>query len=79
MQRQTYVSDPAVIATGKTQVLDHLSDIDQRPQAIVALTIDGYSQEEIIELLGERSVRAVEDVLYRWRAQHRDHMQGGDP
>jgi DNA-directed RNA polymerase specialized sigma24 family protein len=72
------VSDPAVIATGNIQVLDHLRGTDPRTRAIVALTIDGYSQEEIVELLGERSVRAVEGVLYRWRTQYKDRTQGGD-
>ena len=45
---------------------------------IVALTLDQYSQDEIVELLGERSIRAVEGVLYRWRTQQKDRMQGGD-
>ncbi len=67
-----------MIATGKIQVLDDLRGIDPRIQAIVALIIDGFSQEEIVELLGERSVRAIEGVLYRWRTQHKDRMQGGD-
>ena len=74
-----HVSDPAVIATGNINVLAQLNDINQeRTQAIVALRIDGYSQEEIVELLAERSVRAVEGVLYRWRTQHKDRMRGGD-
>ena len=46
----------AVLATGNLQVLDHLKEIDQRTRAIVALTIYGFSQEEIVVLLGERSV-----------------------
>jgi hypothetical protein len=72
------VSDPAVLATGKIHVLDHLSNIDPRARDIVALTLDQYSQDEIVELLGERSIRAVEGVLYRWRTQQKDRMQGGD-
>jgi hypothetical protein len=40
-------------------------------RAIVALTVDGYSQEEIVEPLGEASVRAVQGVLYRWRTKER--------
>ncbi len=77
VQDADHVSDPAVIATGNLQVLGHLRDVDSRTRAIVALTIDSYSQEEIVELLGERSVRAVEGVLYRWRTQHKDRVQGG--
>ncbi len=77
LQDADHVSDPAVIAAGNLQVLSHLKDVDPRTRAIVALTIDGYSQEEIVELLAERSVRAVEAVLYRWRTQYKDRVQGG--
>jgi len=71
------VSDPAVIATGNIRVRDHLRGIDPRSQAIVALTLDQYSQEEIVELLGEHSIRAVEGVLYRWRVQQKGRTKGG--
>lgn len=77
-QEADHTSDPAVIATGKIQVLGHLRDTDLRTRAILALTIDDYSQEEIVELLAESSVRAVEGVLYRWRTQQKNHIQGGD-
>jgi hypothetical protein len=41
--------------------------------------MDGYRQEEITEMLGETSVRAVEGVLYRWRRkQSRLGNEGGD-
>jgi hypothetical protein len=46
-------------------------------RAIVALTLDGYSQEEIVEMLGEQSVRAIEGVLYRWRTKEQARVQGG--
>lgn len=78
MQEADHITDPAVIAAGNIQVRDHLNDIDRRSAAIVALKLDGYSQEETVELLAERSVRAVEGVLYRWRTQYKDHMRGGD-
>jgi hypothetical protein len=74
LQEADHLCDPAVLATGNLQVLDHLKEIDQRTRAIVALTIYGFSQEEIVVLLGERSVRAVEGVLYRWRTQYKDRM-----
>ena len=67
-----------MLTTGKIHVLDHLKGLDERARAIVALTIDDYSHEEIVELLAERSTRAVEGVLYRWRTQRKDHLQGGD-
>jgi DNA-directed RNA polymerase specialized sigma24 family protein len=59
--------DPAVIAVGNIRVLDDLNGLDDRTAAVVALTIDGYNQEEIAEVLGLASVRAVEGILYRWR------------
>jgi hypothetical protein len=67
-----------VIATGNTRVCEQLQAADPRARAILALTIDGYQQDEIAELLGETSVRAVEGVLYRWRVQEKQRMQGGD-
>ena len=77
-KRQNHVTDPAVIAVGNIHVRDHLNGIDRRSGAIVALKLDGYSQEETVELLAERSVRAVEGVLYRWRTQYKGHFRGGD-
>lgn len=66
-----HAADPAVQATGNIHVVDRLRDADPRARAVVALTIDGYSQEEITEMLGERSVRAVEGILYRWRTREK--------
>jgi transposase len=62
-----------VVVTGNGQVCDALARADDREAAIVALTVDGYTQEEIAEVLGEKSIRAVEGVLHRWRKkeQHR--------
>jgi hypothetical protein len=71
------VTNPAVIATGNIRVCDDLQRADPRERAIVALTIDGYSQEEIVELLNEFSVRAVEGVLYRWRTKEKPAANGG--
>jgi hypothetical protein len=69
--RADHAADPAVQATGNIHVVGRLQDADPRARAVVALTIDGYSQEEIAELLGEQSVRAVEGVLYRWRTREK--------
>ncbi len=63
---------------GNMRVRDDLERADARTRPIVALTIDGYTQEEIVELLDETSVRAVEGALYRWRAREKRHLQGGD-
>ncbi len=64
-------SDPAVQVTGNIHVAERIAAADERARAIVALTVDGYSQEEIAELAGMRSVRAVEGVLYRWRTREK--------
>jgi DNA-directed RNA polymerase specialized sigma24 family protein len=63
--------DPAAEATGNIYVADRIRSADPRAQAVVALTVDGWSQEEIAELLGKRSVRAVEGTLYRWRTKRK--------
>ncbi|MGW5639255.1 hypothetical protein [Streptomyces sp. NPDC003832] len=67
---------------GREMVRDALRSIDSkkgRERAIVALALDGYTQEEIRDILGESSVRAVEGVLHRWRkrAAHRRLAEGG--
>ena len=43
-------------------------------RAVVALTADGYTQDEIVEMLGEASVRAVEGVL--WTNDATGRMRG---
>ena len=72
MPEADHAADPAIRATGNIHVVNRLRDADPRARGVVALTIDGYSQEEIAELLGERSVRAVEGVLYRWRTREKE-------
>ncbi|MFD8085354.1 hypothetical protein ACFV4F_27060 [Kitasatospora sp. NPDC059722] len=53
---------------GNLRVVADLEDIDDpRTRAAVAMVIDGYSQEEIREVLGAATVRVVEGLLYRWR------------
>ena len=69
--------DPGVIAVGNQRVRDDLGRTDVRTRAIVALTIDGYTQEEIVELIDEISVRGVEGVLYRWRQKEQHQQPGG--
>ncbi|MGW0420996.1 hypothetical protein [Streptomyces sp. NPDC003015] len=49
---------------------------DERTQAAVALTLDGYTQEEIKELLNAASTRAIEGSLYRWRIK--EQRRGGE-
>ncbi|MGW7385458.1 hypothetical protein [Streptomyces sp. NPDC054794] len=65
---------------GNLSVLEHLDQTQHlRMRAIVALTIDGYSQEEIRQILDEASVRAIEGMLYRWRTkQQKKNRDGGE-
>jgi len=72
-----HISDPAVLAVGNMRVCEDLTRADPRERAIVALTIDGYSQDEIVEMLGEQSVRAIEGVLYRWRTKEKGRIGEG--
>ncbi|WP_203716499.1 hypothetical protein [Asanoa siamensis] len=77
--REDKVSDPASIVVGRQRVRDDLDRCDPRAQAIIALTIDGYTQAEIEEMLAETSVRAIEGVLHRWRTKEKRRLQGGGP
>ncbi|MET7566912.1 hypothetical protein ABZT04_00165 [Streptomyces sp. NPDC005492] len=55
---------------GNLRVLQDLRDIgDPRTQAAVALTIDGYTQEEIQQMVDAKSIRAIEGLVYRWRTK----------
>ena len=71
------VTDPGVVVAGKLRVCADLARADPREAAIVALTIDGYSQEEIVETLDETSIRAIEGVLYRWRIKEQQRLSEG--
>ncbi|MFK4106707.1 hypothetical protein ACI2L1_43015 [Streptomyces sp. NPDC019531] len=63
---------------GNLRVLEELRAIDDpRTRATVALTIDGYSQEEIQQLLDSASIRAIEGLLYRWRTKAKQREEGG--
>ncbi|WP_217235545.1 hypothetical protein [Streptomyces sp. AC555_RSS877] len=63
---------------GNLRVLQDLRDIeDPRTRAAVALTIDGYTQEEIQQLVDATSIRAIEGLLYRWRTKARQREEGG--
>ncbi|MGW1395662.1 hypothetical protein ACWD6Q_28825 [Streptomyces nigra] len=62
---------------GNLSVLEELQEInDPRVQAVVALTLDGYSQEEIRELADIATIRAVEGLLYRWRTKAKRDKAG---
>jgi len=59
--------DPAGAVAGNLWTADCLAELDPRTRAVVELRMDGYSHAEIVEMLGETSIRAVEGVLHRLR------------
>ncbi|MFE7515205.1 RNA polymerase sigma factor [Streptomyces sp. NPDC057540] len=64
---------------GRQRVRETIGDIDPnrlREKAVVALTVDGYTQEEIRDILDEQSVRAVEGLLHRWRKKAQRKERG---
>ncbi|MFH9228300.1 hypothetical protein [Streptomyces lydicus] len=61
---------------GNLRVLEDINGIENpRTRAVVALTIEGYSQEEIRQMLDAPTVRAVEAVLHRWRARAKRELE----
>lgn len=70
--------DPATVVSAGLWAADCLARYDERTRAIVVLRMDGYSHAEIVEILGETSVRAVEGVLHRLRTSERSRMQRKD-
>ncbi|MEE1782672.1 hypothetical protein PUR71_07010 [Streptomyces sp. SP17BM10] len=64
---------------GNLRVITDIEGLDDpRVRAAVAMTIDGYSQEEIREVLDAKTVRAVEGLLYRWRTKAKQHEERGE-
>ncbi|MFF1909226.1 hypothetical protein [Kitasatospora sp. NPDC058218] len=72
--RTVSVADEVI---GNLRVLTDIEEIDNpTTRAAVALTIDGFSQEEIRELLDAKSVRAIEGRLHRWRTKAKQEERG---
>lgn len=70
---------PSVESTvlGAERVIDHLAAIKgDKTKLAVILTMEGYSQEEIAELLDEVSARAIEGLMYRWRQKAKQKEEG---
>ncbi|WP_310723537.1 hypothetical protein [Streptomyces sp. N2A] len=62
---------------GHLCVLEDINGIESPwARAVVALTLDGHSPEEIGQVLDVQSVRAVEAVLHRWRAKAKRELEG---
>ncbi|WP_406436583.1 hypothetical protein OHB14_61980 [Streptomyces sp. NBC_01613] len=63
---------------GNLQVLEHLRGIqDPRTRAAIAMRFDGHSYEEIREMLGAPTVRAIEGMFYRQRRKEQRYRKGG--
>lgn len=72
---RTSAPDPAGLVAGNLWVDDCLAKLDPRTRAIVELSMNGYSHAEIVDLLDETSVRAVEGVLHRFRTSQKARLQ----
>lgn len=59
--------DPASHVADRSAVDALIADWSDREKRIVHLTADGYAQDEIAEILDERSIRGIEGVLFRLR------------
>lgn len=70
--------DPAAIVAGNLWVEECLDQLDERTRAILELIMEDYSHAEIVELLGETSIRAVEGVMYRLRTGEKARLQRKD-
>lgn len=65
------LSDPASLVPGEMHVLEIIRGLGKRTGTVLALHLHGYSHEEIAELLGLPTGRAVEGILYRARGKAR--------
>lgn len=71
-------ADPEHIVLARRRVIEMLEPLtDERTKAVVALTIDGMTQDEIALVLESlESARAVEGVMYRWRTKEQKKING---
>jgi DNA-directed RNA polymerase specialized sigma24 family protein len=69
--------DPASIVPLRVDMTDELRSLDPRTAAVIILTAERYTQQEIAEILG-MTVRAVEGVLNRHRRRQVKRSTGGD-
>ncbi|HEX8093032.1 hypothetical protein [Jatrophihabitans sp.] len=68
--------DPGTTVPARASVDAALSRATERERSILKLILDGYTQEEVVEILNETSVKAVEGVLARWRKREQRHWVG---
>ncbi|TQF65297.1 sigma-70 family RNA polymerase sigma factor [Rhodococcus spelaei] len=67
---QTIGRNPANVVVGDDAVQRLLAGLKDREREVVLATLQDYTQDEIAELLGYKSRKAVEGVLYRTRRKH---------
>jgi len=67
LQRRFDDTEAGVV--GAAVLRERLATYSDRERRIIAATLIGHSQEEIVEMYAETSVRAVEGVLHRWRTR----------
>ena len=69
-------SGPAASTTESVHVRDQLHTADPRTRVTIAQILDGYQPDQIVEMLTETSMQAIEEgVLYRWRLQEKRHLR----
>ncbi len=69
-------SGPEAVVIGDLSIRDCLDRAGHRIRPILTLKLQGYSYEEIVELLDEASIRAVEGVVHRWRKKEQELLGG---
>jgi DNA-directed RNA polymerase specialized sigma24 family protein len=62
-----YGLDPSSLVPSQMEVNDTLQRATDREKVIVALRHEGYTHEEIAEVMGDLTPRSIEGVMYRWR------------
>ncbi|MBM4481116.1 hypothetical protein MWT96_24775 (plasmid) [Prescottella equi] len=75
---QTIGRNPANVVVGDDAVERLLSRLKPREREVVLATEQDYTQDEIAELFGYTSRKAVEGVLYRTRRKARSSLEVGD-
>ena len=67
-------ADPSFNVVSRMAVNDVLTSASERERKILALHLDGYTHQEIAEIMGERTARSIEGVIYRWRKRQQEML-----
>lgn len=71
--------DVAGFVASREELRYALNRLKPREQKLVAAHLIGYTQDEIVEMYAETSVRAVEGVLHRWRTAEKKRREEPAP